>query len=311
MSHLVIGVDGGGTQTRAMVADEAGQVLGASQGDGSAVRPGQAEASADVIATVVREAMAKAGLQDATPRVLCAGVAGVGREPEREALTQALVTHGLADEVVVYSDALIGLEDAFGTGPGILVTAGTGSIAWGRGPTGATARCGGWGPVCGDEGSGLWLGRRALSVVTAAYDGREMETALTGAVLTATECADVSELVPWASHASPSELAALAKVVLQVAQAGDLRANSLVSLAVEELVLHARTLARQLFVDERVAIPMALGGGLMVRGSLLRKRMYARLKTALPGAVLRDEEVVPVRGAVGAALRAMRAAPTT
>ncbi|MBL8981899.1 MAG: ATPase, partial [Gemmatimonadetes bacterium] len=75
MSHLVIGVDGGGTQTRAMVADEAGQVLGASQGDGSAVRPGQAEASADVIATVVREAMAKAGLQDATPRVLCAGVA--------------------------------------------------------------------------------------------------------------------------------------------------------------------------------------------------------------------------------------------
>ena len=311
MSHLVIGVDGGGTQTRAMVADDAGHVLRSSHGDGSAVRPGHANESAEVIAAVVRDALAKAGQQDSAPRVLCAGVAGVGREPEREALTQALVSLGLADEVVVYSDAFIGLEDAFGTGPGILVTAGTGSIAWGRGPTGATARCGGWGPVCGDEGSGLWIGRRALSVVTAAYDGREMETALTGAVLTATECADVSELVPWASHASSSDLAALAKVVLQVAHGGDLRANSLVSLAVEELVLHARTLARQLFVDERVAIPMALGGGLMVRGSLLRKRMYARLKTALPGAVLRDEDVVPVRGAVGAALRALRAAPTT
>ena len=311
MSMFVVGVDGGGSHTRVSVADEAGHVLGAAEGPGSAVRPGAAATSAEIIAGVVREALDKAGQQPATPRVLCAGVAGVGREPEREALTQALSALGLAEEVVVSSDALIGLEDAFGTGAGILVTAGTGSIAWGRGPTGATARCGGWGPICGDEGSGVWLGRRALSVVTAAYDGREMETALTGAVLTATECADVSELVPWAAHASAAELAGLARVVLQVAQGGDLRANSLVSLAVEELVLHARTLARQLFVDERVAIPMALGGGLMVRGSLLRKRMYARLKTALPGAALRDDEVVPVRGAVAAALRAGRASPTT
>jgi glucosamine kinase len=311
MNMFVVGVDGGGTHTRVMVADDAGHVLGSADGAGSAVRPGAAAPSAEVIAAVVHDAIAKAGVQPTRARVLCAGVAGVGREPEREALSQALVALELADEVVVSSDALIGLEDAFGTGPGVLVTAGTGSIAWGRGPTGATARCGGWGPVCGDEGSGVWIGRRALSVVTAAYDGREMETALTGAVLTATECADVSELVPWAAHAAPAELAALARVVLQVAQGGDLRANSLVSLAVEELVLHARTLARQLFVDERVAIPMALGGGLMARGSLLRKRMYARLKTALPGAALRDDEVVPVRGAVAAALRVCRASNTT
>jgi glucosamine kinase len=147
--------------------------------------------------------------------------------------------------------------------------------------------------------------------VTAAHDGREMETALTGAILTATECAEVGDLVAWAARATPADLATLAVPALVAAQGGDLRANSLVSLAVEELVLHARTLARQLFVDERAAIPMALGGGLMRKGSLLRKRLYARLKTAVPGAILRDDDVVAVRGAVRLALRTHHAPSTT
>jgi glucosamine kinase len=294
-----------------MVADESGHTVSTAEGPGSAVRPGEAAASADIIAAVVRDALARGDANDAKPRMLCVGVAGAGREPEREALSRTLAAMDLADDVVVHTDALIGLYDAFDEGTGILVTAGTGSVAWGRGPTGAMARCGGWGPVCGDEGGGSWIGRRALSVVTAAYDGREVETALTGAILTATECEDVSELVPWASQATPADLASLARLVVQVAQGGDLRANSLVSLAVEELVLHARTLARQLFVDERAAIPMALGGGLLGRGSLLRKRMHARLKTAVPGAMLRDDDVVPVRGAVRHALRVIGAIPTT
>jgi glucosamine kinase len=286
-----------------MVADAAGHEIASAEGGASAVRPGQADASAAVMAEAMLAALARANMPDARARVLCVGVAGVGREVERDALHRLLVAQDMADEVVVQTDAIVALEDAFGEGPGILVISGTGSVAWGRGPTGAQARCGGWGPVCGDEGSGAWIGRRALSVVTAAHDGREMESALTGAVLTATESNEVSELIAWAANASPAHLATLAPVVLQVAQGGDLRASSLVSLAVEELVLHARTLARQLFVDERTTVPLALGGGLLARGSLLRKRMYARLKTAVPGAVLRDEDLVPVRGAVRMALR--------
>jgi glucosamine kinase len=87
------------------------------------------------------------------------------------------------------------------------------------------------------------------------------------------------------------------------AEAGDLRANALLTLAVEELMLHLRTLARQLFVDERAAVPVALAGGLMARGTALRKRLEHRLKSAVPGAQVRAEEVIPVRGAVRGALR--------
>jgi glucosamine kinase len=303
VTQIVIGIDGGGSKTRAMVADEQGQQIADVEGPASAVRPGQAEASADVIAAVARDALAACDMTHVVPRVVCVGVAGVGREAERQALWQALMSRELGDDVVVHADATIALDDAFGDGAGILLVSGTGSIAYGRSPAGSTARCGGWGPVCGDEGSGAWIGRRALSIVTAATDGREPETALAGAVLTAAQVNEIQELIPWAARATPAALAALAPAVLKTADAGDLRANALVSMAVEELVLHVRTLARRLFVDERAACDVALAGGLLGKRSPLRKRVEHRLKSAVPGATVRAEEVVPVRGAVRGALR--------
>lgn len=303
MSAIVIGVDGGGTKTRIWVADERGQQLGSSDGPGSAVRPGEADRSADIIVATTREALASCEMTHVTPKVLCVGVAGVGREPERQALWQALMSRDVAEEIVVHADAAIALDDAFGDGAGILLIAGTGSVAFGRGPTGSASRCGGWGPVCGDEGSGAWIGRRALSMVTASSDAREPPTALVGAILTAAQVDDVHGLVAWAAMATPADLAALAPVIASVADGGDLRANSLLGMASEELVLHVRTLARQLFGDERASVPLAFAGGLLSPGASLRKRVEQRMKTAVPGAQLRTEEVVPVRGAVRGALR--------
>lgn len=303
MSAIVIGVDGGGTRTRIWVADERGQQLGSAEGPGSALRPGEADRSADVIVATTREALASCEMTHVTPKVLCVGVAGAGRDPERQALWQSLVSRDVADEVVVHADAAIALDDAFGDGAGILLIAGTGSVAFGRGPTGTSSRCGGWGPVCGDEGSGAWIGRRALSIVTAASDEREPPTTLVGAILTAAQVDDVDGLVGWAATATPADLASLAPVVASTADTGDLRANSLLSMASEELVLHVRTLARRLFGDERASIPVALAGGLLSAGAPLRKRVEHRLKTAVPGAQVRSEEVVPVRGAVRGALR--------
>ena len=303
MTFIVIGVDGGGSKTRAIVADDRGNAIADSVGPGSAVRPGQADASAQIIADVVRDALASCEMTHVTPRVLCIGVAGAGREPERQDLWQAVMSRELADEVVIHSDFSVALDDAFGDGPGVLLISGTGSVAFGRSPAGTTARCGGWGPAFGDEGSGAWIGRRALSVVAAAADGREPETALTGAVLTAAQLNDSSELIGWAANAAPGTLATLAPVVLSVAESGDLRANAIVSLAVEELALHVRALARQLFVDERAAVPLALSGGMLTRGSVLRKRLEHRLKSAVPGAQVQSEDVDPARGAVRGALR--------
>ena len=195
MTFIVIGVDGGGTKTRVIVADELGTQLAEVVGPGSAVRPGEAEHSANVIAATLADALAACEMTHVVPKVLCVGVAGAAREPERQAIWQALAGRDLADEVVIHPDYSIALDDAFGDGPGVLLISGTGSAAFGRSPSGTTARCGGWGPVCGDEGSGAWIGRRALSVVTASADGREPETALVGAVLTAAQVNEPQELI--------------------------------------------------------------------------------------------------------------------
>jgi glucosamine kinase len=256
-----------------------------------------------VIQSLIATVLEMAERSGTRPAVCVVGVAGAGQERPAQALWSALASRRVADDVAVLADAVIALEDAFGDNAGVLLVAGTGSVAFSRGPDGRLERCGGWGPAVGDEGSAAWLGRRAVGAVAASTDGREPETALAGALLTALELEAMEEVIPWASRAVPADFAALAPVVMQVAAGGDLRANALVSFCVEELVLHVRTLARRCFQDERAAIPVALSGGLLGRGSLVRKRLEQRLKSAVPGATVRSEEVDAARGAIRRARR--------
>src|SRR3954470_19493870 len=304
MSEIVIGVDGGGSKTRVLVATAEGEVLASAEGPKSAVTPGEAERSAEVIADLVVRAISEIAQPGAVfPRVLYCGVAGVGRDEERRALRDALDAKELAEEVVIDSDGMIAMYDALEDRAGILLVVGTGSIAYGRSPSGTVVRCGGWGPAFGDEGSGGWIGRRALGIVAASSDGREPPTALLFPILAATQCEDIQDLIPWAATADARAFASLVPVVFTTAANGDQRANALLSLAAEELVLHVRALAKQLFTDERAAVTVGLSGGLMDRGSPLRKRLEQRLKSAVPGAQIRSEEVLPARGALRAAAR--------
>jgi len=301
MNGLFAGVDGGGSSTRVLITDEHGAEVATAEGPGSAIRPGESSRSAAVIRDAVQRACEN--LEGRPLRALCVGVAGAGRDEERDTLQSALETDRIAGSIIVLTDAEIALEDAFGAGPGILITAGTGSIAYGKGPTGVMARCGGWGPVIGDEGSGAWIGRRALGIAAAGADGREPETSLGDAICAALSLDSLERLIPWAATATPADLAKLAPVVLEVAATGDLRANSLVTLAVEELALHVRTLARKLFSDERAAFRLAMHGGLIAPKSLLRRRLEQRFKSIAPGASILTERVVPERGAAKFAMR--------
>lgn len=303
MSGLIAGIDGGGSKTHVIIARaEDGSVVAEAEGAGSAVAPGHAPESARVIASAVAAALAKLEEGERSISLLVVGVAGAGRKDERDSLAAALEDLDVAEEVLVETDAEIALEDAFNGGAGIILIAGTGSIAHGRGPTGIRARCGGWGPKLGDEGSGAWIGRRALGIVAAAHDGREPPTALTGAILTAAQLNEPEELIPWAAAADAKTLAALAPVVFSTA-ATDPRAKALVDLAAEELVLHVRALSQRLFGDERADIAVAFAGGLMKKASPLRKRVEHRLKSAVPGAHIRNDAIVGARGAIKLAVR--------
>src|SRR3990170_2605673 len=269
---ILIGADVGGSKTAVGVSEGADVVVRA-DGPGAAIRPGRALASAGMIAEVVRRALA--GVGRLTGDVLLVGAAGAGRDPERSELAKALRGESLAERVVVTTDIELSLAGAFERGPGIVVSAGTGSIAVGRDAKGAHRRIGGYGWQMGDEGSGYAISRAALGAVSRAHDGRSPRTALTDRVLSATRSPDFDSLVRWSASASPSELAGLAPHVLEIAAQGDQLAQGIADYAARELSQLAICLLPLLEAEPPIGV--ALTGGLLAEDRPLRRSVLARL----------------------------------
>src|SRR3989442_5818311 len=135
------------------------------------MRPGGAAAPALVLADIARRAATQATVSLPVDRAVV-GAAGAGRAQEQQELAAALVGAGIARAARVLADAEVVLATAFRSAPGIIITAGTGSIAYARDAAGQLHRCGGHGWQLGDEGGGYWLGRRALDAAARARDGR-------------------------------------------------------------------------------------------------------------------------------------------
>jgi len=265
---IFAGVDGGGTRSTLLLADAAGRELARVSGEAGLVDPRHPERSAEVIAQLVRMASAQAGLAGA-PAALCAGLAGVGNEAERAAVEMALA--GAAGVVRVVTDGEIALHGAFGGGPGVLLIAGTGSVAYGRGPEdGRVERCGGWGMYVGDEGSGYALGRAALAAALRSVDGREGETRLLPVLLERLRLDGPRGIPPWAGRAAKAEVASLARHVLEVAAAGDPVALRLVEQQAAELASHGIALAHRLG-------PWPGDVPVVFHGGVLRSGLFATL----------------------------------
>ncbi len=295
MSRILIGADVGGSKTAVGVSDGE-TILSRADGPGAAVRPGRALASASVIAEVVRQALA--GLGRLTGDVLYVGAAGAGREPERDELRKALRTEKLAPHVVVATDIEIALAAAFDEGPGIVVSAGTGSVAVGRDRSGKQHRIGGYGWQMGDEGSGYAIGRAALGAVSRAVDGRSPRTALSDRVLAASHSENFDGLVRWAAGASPAEVAALAPHVLDVAAHGDPLAQGIADYAARELTQLAICLLPLMQGDAPVGV--AITGGLLATDGPLRRSVLGRLRE--------EPALTPVEAPVDAVAGALRLA---
>ena len=278
---VLLGVDCGGSHTAVAVGDRHGRVLARAEGPGSAMRPGGAERSAAVILDVARRAAAQA--QVSLPATLAlVGAAGAGRPPEQEALADAIKAAGVAARADVRGDTEIALAAAFGDGPGILINAGTGSIAHARGADGQLYRAGGHGWQLGDEGGGYWLGRRALAAAGRAHDGLEESSTLLGRLLVALSLETFDDLIRWTTTATPAQVAALAPHVLNAAREGEVVAQQIVEEAAAELSQLVRVLLRH-FPDHK-AIKMATVGGLLRAGSPLLIALRANLATDLPRA---------------------------
>lgn len=293
---VLVGVDAGASRTEAAAADPALRPLGRRRGPRGAVRPGAAHESAGAIGTVVRELLLAID-RDIATATLVVGAAGAGREEEREALEEALGALLVsAREIRVTSDAEIALAHAFARDPGIVLIAGSGSIAFARDPEGSIRRVGGWGWQAGDEGSGYDLGRAGIRAATRAADGRERKTSLGERLPTALGLPDLEAMIRWAQSAGRDEVAALAREVCEEADAGDAVASKLVRATAAELVHHVRALLPHF--EGWTTVPVALSGGLLTAATAVRRELESALSRDLPLVELREEPVDPAWGAV-------------
>jgi glucosamine kinase len=294
----VLGVDGGGSRTRCWVVDGLGRVAGQAVAGPSNYQSVGAATAGTSLRQAVGEALAAAGVTPGHVAAACFALAGCDRPADRLVLEPLLEPLAPRAVRIVVSDAVAAWAGATGMRPGVVVAAGTGSVAYGRGPTGREARAGGWGPVFGDEGSGYDLVRRAVTAVLRGYDGRGPLTALAETILAAAgvdEPADLLYRFP-AGGAAPGDLAALVPAVLAAAARGDAMATALVEAAGEELCALAEAVARRLGMRWGDAAVHGTGG-LLQTDSPVRRALDRALRRRL-GVPLRPCLHPPVAGAV-------------
>jgi N-acetylmuramic acid 6-phosphate etherase len=302
--ELYLGIDGGGTHTVALLATGAGDnwtILGRGTAGPSNRQAVGTERALAALDEAVNAAFAAANRTRSPVAAACLGLAGAGRPDDRSAIGEWAERVRLADRIEVTSDAAILLAAGTPHGCGLVLIAGTGSIAFGKSADGRQARAGGWGHLLGDEGSAYALVMAGLQAVACAADGRGLATKLTERFLNRFGLTRPQELIAavYRGGRDRADLAALAPLVVETAE-DDAVAAQIVEQGARELAQAGESVLRQLGGDG--PIPLALAGGLLLGSAAYRRRVLHALTErgvhAEPVALVEE----PARGAVQLAL---------
>jgi N-acetylglucosamine kinase-like BadF-type ATPase len=230
----------------------------------------------------------------------CLALAGADRPVEQRNFRAWAEARQLANQVTITNDALPVLYAGAVDGVGIALISGTGSVAVARNSAGETARCGGWGSLLGDEGSGYQIAVSGLKAAARAADGRGPETGLLPQILSHFQLSDASELIPaiYATQIDRSRIAKLAPTIFAVADSGDAVAKSIITQAAADLTELVITLATRLRLTHS-AIPLAISGGVL----LSQPTLVDEVRRRLAAAPLPDVIVTPVPDPVAGAIK--------
>jgi N-acetylglucosamine kinase-like BadF-type ATPase len=294
-------VDGGGTATRAVIVSLDGVVAsGGRSGPSNPITVGAERALASILGAV-EEAAESAGVRRFLASRL--GVAGTDRSRLRQELLAGLPS-AYGDAAIV-SDAASALAGATGLRPGVVVIAGTGSIAYGENEAGDHARAGGWGWRLGDEGSGYTIGVNAIMAALMAHDGRGPETNLAGKIMGSLGLGSMEEIIDWvySPGREPRDVAYLVPLVREAESEGDEAARLVMAAAGAELGLVAGAVIRRLGL--RGEFPVSLNGGVFKQPSVYIMAFEEAVRREAPDCALIRPRMPPV---LGSALLALRAA---
>lgn len=297
-----LGIDGGGTKTTCAVGDANVLLATATTGPSNIVRVGESQTRESLLAAV-RQACAAAGIAPQQIERTCVGGSGAAR-PELAQVVREILAEVVATPVIVVGDMETALEAAFESGPGVIVIAGTGSIAYGRDRSGKTLRAGGWGFAIGDEGSAHWIGRAAVNAVLRASD-RDPAAArwnLAQALFETWEVNSLSDLAKASNAIPPPDFARLFPAVVAIQ---DDLAKGVLERAGRELATIAVVVIERLFAKQQTGpVSVATTGGVFRHSAVVRDVFYNELRKLDTRAEVNPNVVDPVEGALRRARRA-------
>jgi N-acetylglucosamine kinase-like BadF-type ATPase len=299
-----LGVDGGGTNTRAVILHESGQVCGEGHADAANYHRVGLESAVNAVRRAVQQACSSAGIVSSQISAACVGLAGVAHPEHHRTMLQALRAALPIQEILLETDARIALAGATDLRPGVVIIAGTGSIACGINTENEFARAGGWGPVMGDEGSGTYIGKRALEAVMEAFDGRGRRTRLSEKVLEHFKLKSAAELpavIYNGSSQGMKEVAQLSRVVVEAAEDGSRVAQEILSDAADELGRAAVAVIEQLRMQSQ-SFRIAYVGGVFESGRWILEPLKKSIAEIAPLAVVTPPLHSPVMGAARMAM---------
>jgi glucosamine kinase len=297
-----LGFDGGGTKTESALLDAKGEVIG--EGRGGAANPLRSgyDGAFSSLREAAAEAIAAAKIRPADIAHVCAGLAGVGRRSVVRRMMMFLSKEFPGALAQVVPDYEVALEAAAGSGPGVVLIAGTGSVAYGRNAAGESARAGGYGPWIGDEGSAFEIGRRAVSAVARARDSDSPVTLLSEMIPAALDCLDWDDLLLRVMKNPDDVFPKLFPVVAAAANSEDSVAKEILFASAIGLGNLAMTVIRRLGMKDQ-QFPLVKCGGVFGHSRMLD----SLLDSALTGGALRAKiSRLEISAAVGAARMAAR-----
>jgi N-acetylglucosamine kinase-like BadF-type ATPase len=318
---VVLGIDGGGTHTRASIVDGDRALAFAESGSIKRLRVG-AEAAEENLRAILKDVYAQAAVS-AVSAASC-GVASATMPGITEWITAVFNDFHVARSEVV-GDHIIALDAAFYGGPGILQIAGTGTNTIGRAPDGGFASAGGWSSRLGDEGSGYWIGLHAIRRALNAYD-RDEPTQILQKVGEIWGTPTMDQLINVGDGTPAPDFAALAPAINDLAEAGDPVALGVLHQAAADLVANVLLVrsklrrkhpaagdlpdseipaATQSSTDEVSAaeIPVAWTGSVIGKMPIVREAFFAGLHAAAPAMPVDTSETVALNGAIWRAQR--------
>ncbi len=313
--QFVIGLDGGGTKTAALLADGKGNVLVEEAGGPSNFQIMGVEKAAETIFSLIERCCKQFGCAVSDVECVTAGLTGAGRPGDQQRMREGLIAFAREqkaplNKVVIESDARIALEGAFKGKVGIILIAGTGSIAFGKDQEGNVHRAGGWGRTLGDEGSGYFIGRDGLNAMTKHLDERGKDTLLTDLIARTFDLSSQEKIIT-AVYRENFDVASIAPLVIEAAEKKDPEAARILNKATFELSEHVRALLLKI---ERVSrarhkVPLAFIGSVISSESVLTKILRHKIMFSLPQISIVQPAASPAYGAVLLAIQSVARTP--